>query len=109
MVENNQESSAHSNYCSEPSSLTRKTENKNFERFNDQITSGSPSLLAPGTATNAGGPVENLSYFDAFKTLKFKDFQNLHKKPCARDSLMIGIGAGFTLGGLRAIRGGLWF
>lgn len=66
-------------------------------------------MLAPGMANNAGGPVENLSYFDAFKTLKLKDFQDLHKKPCARDSLMIGIGAGFTLGGLRAIKGGLWF
>lgn len=43
---------------------------------------------------------------DAFKTLSFSDFTRFYKTPCARDSLLVGMGAGFGIGGMRGIIGG---
>ena len=37
------------------------------------------------------------------------DLTSFHKKPCARDSLLLGIGAGFGLGGVRGVLGGTYF
>lgn len=49
-----------------------------------------------------------MTIMDAFKTIKLEDFKDVYKKPCARDALLAGIGAGFGIGGLRAIIGGLF-
>ena len=43
---------------------------------------------------------------EALSTIKLKDFKDVYKKPCARDALLTGIGAGFGVGGVRAIMGG---
>lgn len=56
----------------------------------------------------AGGNIREASILEAAKTIKLGDFKELHKKPCARDSFLVGIGAGFGVGGLRAVIGG-WF
>lgn len=57
----------------------------------------------------AGGKVRESSILEAAKTIKLGDFRELHKKPCARESFLVGIGAGFGVGGLRAVMGGLFF
>ena len=36
------------------------------------------------------------------------DLRSFHKAPCARDSLLLGMGAGFGIGGVRAIVGGIF-
>lgn len=46
------------------------------------------------------------SILEAAKTIKLGDFKELHKKPCTRDSFLVGIGAGFGVGGIRAVIGG---
>lgn len=56
----------------------------------------------------AGGSIRETSVLEAAKTIKLRDFKELHKKPCARDSFLVGIGAGFGVGGIRAVIGG-WF
>ena len=35
------------------------------------------------------------------------DIRSFHRTPCARDSLLLGLGAGFGLGGVRGIVGGI--
>lgn len=80
-------------------------QNKKFEKF----TAAPPNANAlPGGAINtAGGKVRETTIMDALKTIKLEDFKNVNKKPCARDAQLAGIGAGFGIGGLRAIMGGL--
>ncbi len=58
--------------------------------------------------TAGGNNIRETSILEAAKTIKLRDFKELHKKPCARDSFLVGIGAGFGVGGIRAIIGG-WF
>lgn len=58
----------------------------------------------------AGGQLKETTIIEAVKTIKLEDFKEVHRKPCARDALLIGIGAGFGVGGMRAIIGGpSWF
>lgn len=64
------------------------------------------NLLPGGTMNTAGGKVRETSILEAAKTIKLGDFRELHKKPCARESFLVGIGAGFGVGGLRAVMGG---
>ena len=45
---------------------------------------------------------------DAMKSLSLKDASTFYKMPCARDSLMLGIGAGFGVGGVRGVLGGMF-
>lgn len=66
------------------------------------------NLLPGGTMNTAGGSIRQTSIVEAAKTIKIRDFKELHKKPCARDSFLVGIGAGFGVGGIRAVIGG-WF
>lgn len=65
------------------------------------------NLLAGGTQNTAGGRIPEVSIGRAFEGgIKWNDFAELPKKPCVRDALMTGIGAGFALGGVRTIFGG---
>nr|POE90380.1 hypothetical protein CFP56_71105 [Quercus suber] len=55
------------------------------------------NMLAGGTQHTAGGQMPEVSITNAFDGgLKWSDFTNLPKKPCVRDSLLLGIGAGFA-------------
>ncbi|KAG8529219.1 uncharacterized protein KY384_005854 [Bacidia gigantensis] len=64
------------------------------------------NTLPGGGLHTAGGKIEQPSISDALKSVKISDFKEIHKKPCVREALMIGIGGGFGVGGLRAIFGG---
>ncbi|RFU26617.1 hypothetical protein B7463_g9715, partial [Scytalidium lignicola] len=58
-----------------------------------QNTAGSKSKQLEPTFTNA------------LKTVRLGDLKQVHMYPCVRDSLLTGIGAGFGIGGLRALLG----
>lgn len=49
---------------------------------------------------------KDLTISESLSSISMKDISTFHKKPCARDSLMIGMGAGFGIGGIRGIVGG---
>jgi hypothetical protein len=44
---------------------------------------------------------------DAIKTVHIQDFKQVHMYPCVRESLLMGIGGGFGVGGIRALLGGM--
>ena len=64
------------------------------------------NMMAGGTMHTAGGEMAEVSLTNAIGSIKAEEFQEIHKKPCVRTALMTGIGAGFGLGGARAILGG---
>ena len=76
---------------------------KNFEVFH------SANALPPGSGLNTAGSKLNNSnptFFDALKTVRMQDFTQVHMYPCVRESLLMGIGAGFGVGGVRGVLGG---
>lgn len=62
--------------------------------------------LPGGNLNTAGGKVRDANIADALKAVTVDDFKEIHKKPCVRDAFLPGIGAGFAVGGIRAIMGG---
>ncbi|KAL2815539.1 hypothetical protein BJX63DRAFT_430775 [Aspergillus granulosus] len=56
---------------------------------------------------NAGKKANDTSVTEAMKSMSLKDATSFYKAPCARDSLLLGIGAGFGVGGVRGVLGGL--
>ena len=42
----------------------------------------------------------------AVKMIKLEDFTKVHLQPCARESFLTGMAAGFVVGGLRFVVGG---
>lgn len=64
------------------------------------------NLLADRAAINtAGGGRTDISFTEAVKTIRPEDFLTMHQKPCVRDGLLTGMGAGFGAGGLAAVLG----
>ena len=58
----------------------------------------------PISEQDAAGAQPTIS--EAVSMIKPEDFTNVANTPCARNSLLTGIGAGFGLGGLRFVLGG---
>jgi len=78
------------------------------EQWNDAAPSykapENANLLPGGTQHTAGGKeVEDITMVDAAKSIKREDWSQFTKKPCVRDSLLLGIGSGFAVGSVRAI------
>ncbi|KAI4150328.1 MAG: hypothetical protein LQ340_004145 [Diploschistes diacapsis] len=70
--------------------------------------SPSPAPLNPlpsDTSTEADPP-RKPTILDGLKSVHPSDFAQVHKTPCARESLLTGMGAGFGVGGLRLVFGG---
>ena len=65
------------------------------------------NLMAGGTEHTAGGKTVDVGLVDAAKSISRDDWTKLHRKPCVKDSLLTGIGAGFAVGGARAIWRGM--
>lgn len=66
-----------------------------------------PINMLPGANYNsAGGKPREATMLDAIKTISLSDFTTFYKTPCARDSLLVGMGAGFGIGGIRGVLGG---
>jgi len=56
----------------------------------------------------AGSKQEIPKLADAIKTVRIEDFKQVHMYPCVRESLLMGIGGGFGIGGVRALLGGMY-
>jgi cytochrome c oxidase assembly protein subunit 20 len=84
--------------------FTNSQEGKLWEEF------GNPeepiNLLPGGTYNSAGGKPKEVTLMDTIKSLPISDFASFYKTPCARDSLLVGIGTGFGVGSIRGILGG---
>jgi len=65
------------------------------------------NLFSERTHNTAGGKSKDITLTDMIKSMSLQDFSSFHKAPCARDSLLLGLGAGFGVGGVRGILGGL--
>jgi cytochrome c oxidase assembly protein subunit 20 len=58
-----------------------------------------------GTYNSAGGKPKEVTWKAAFDW-KMGDAKRFYKVPCARDSLLVGVGGGAAVGGVTAIVGG---
>lgn len=63
------------------------------------------NVLPGGTENTAGGQQQAITVADAARSIRLKEFKELHKKPCVRDAALTGIGTGFGVGGLAAVLG----
>ncbi|KAB8203534.1 hypothetical protein F9C07_1309 [Aspergillus flavus] len=66
----------------------------------------SANVLATGAGPSGRGS-KDATVTEAMKSMSLKDVTSFYKAPCARDSLLLGIGAGFGIGGIRGVLGGL--
>ena len=76
------------------------------EFLQDRTPPDNENAMPGGSVNTAGGKAREANFLDAVKTIKLKDFGEVHKKPCVRDALLSGIGLGFGAGGIRAVMGG---
>lgn len=97
--------SAPQSASSDPSN-ERPYQGKIYERFHVPAAPENANALPGGTVNTAGGRPKEVGLLDAAKTVKLEELTQVHKKPCVRDSLLTGIGASFSVGGIRAILGG---
>jgi cytochrome c oxidase assembly protein subunit 20 len=86
------------------SSGTAQTPSKNYEVFHSPPASA--NSLPAGSGQNTAGSKLTPTFADALKTVRLQDFSQVHMYPCVRESLLMGIGAGFGIGGVRGILGG---
>jgi cytochrome c oxidase assembly protein subunit 20 len=83
-----------------------KTPNKIYEVFNGPPQNA--NALPDGSGQNTAGGKEKVpSLTEAIKTVRLEDFKQVHMYPCVRESLLMGIGSGFGIGGIRALWGGM--
>ncbi|PGH18661.1 hypothetical protein AJ80_04409 [Polytolypa hystricis UAMH7299] len=67
-----------------------------------------PVNLMPGAAYNsAGGKPKEVTLKDTITSMSIGEIAGFYKVPCARESLLVGIGTGFGVGSIRVILGGL--
>ena len=77
---------------------------KMYETFS--APPASANTMLGGTENTAGGKQEDVSLKKVATSITLEDFKKVHKQPCVRDSLLLGISGGFGLGGVRAVLGG---
>lgn len=93
---------------SEQPSGRSETTKKTYETFGYPPSAPNANSLPGANANTAGGrPPQYATLADAFKTVRLEHLKEVHKKPCARESFLTGIGAGFVVGGARAVLGGM--
>ena len=93
-----------------PPAHVTSTPPKIYEVFHSPSSPAPPASansLPEGSGQNTAGSREKApSLGDAVKTVRLEDFKQVHMYPCVRESLLMGIGAGAGLGGVRALWGG---
>ncbi|KAJ5493022.1 hypothetical protein N7539_001768 [Penicillium diatomitis] len=65
------------------------------------------NALATATYKPRGKDTKDVSYSEVVGNVSLSEISSFYKAPCARESLLTGIGAGFGIGGVRAVFGGL--
>ncbi|CCU76981.1 hypothetical protein BGHDH14_bgh04672 [Blumeria hordei DH14] len=79
---------------------------KTYETFNTPPPSA--NSLPEGSGQNTAGAIgrhEVPGLSEALSTVRLQDFKQVHMYPCVKDSLLLGIGGAFGMGGIRAIFG----
>lgn len=67
----------------------------------------SANMLEGASSNTAGGKLPEVTLSNVFEGgIKLSDFTELPTKPCVREALLTGLGAGFALGGVRGVFGG---
>lgn len=77
---------------------------KLWDAFGDPEQSANTLATANNPRDNDG---KDVTVSGVIKSLSFENIKSFYKAPCARDSLLLGIGGGFAGGGLRSILGGM--
>lgn len=85
----------------------KHSQSQNVEPYAVPSRPENANLLPGGTTNTAGGKVKDVTIIDGLKSIRLSDLKEVHTKPCVREALMTGIGAGFGIGGVRAILGGM--
>ena len=65
------------------------------------------NALAKATYKPPGKDPKDASYSEIIGSVSLSELSTIHKRPCARESLMTGIGVGFGVGGLRGVLKGI--
>lgn len=65
------------------------------------------NALAKATYKPRGKDPKDVSYSEIIGSVSLSEMSTIHKRPCARESLMTGIGVGFGIGGLRGVLKGI--
>jgi cytochrome c oxidase assembly protein subunit 20 len=65
------------------------------------------NALAKATYKPPGKDPKDASYSEIIGSVSLSELSTVHKRPCARESLMTGIGVGFGIGGLRGVLKGI--
>ncbi|KAJ5174825.1 uncharacterized protein N7482_000702 [Penicillium canariense] len=65
------------------------------------------NALANASYKPRGKDPKDVSYSDVVGSVSLSEISSFYKAPCARESLLTGIGAGFGIGGVRAVFGGM--
>ncbi|PYH91541.1 cytochrome oxidase biogenesis protein, Cox20 subunit [Aspergillus ellipticus CBS 707.79] len=63
--------------------------------------------MLPSAGVKSGSKPKDITVTEAMKSMSLENVTSFHKAPCARDSLLLGIGAGFGVGGVRGVVGGM--
>lgn len=80
-----------------------------YENFNISAAKESLNALPRSAPINKEGDTKSPTLSQALLTIKVDDFKSIHKNPCVREALLVGIGVGFGAGGIRASLGGMSF
>ncbi|KAI4089880.1 MAG: hypothetical protein LQ348_001719 [Seirophora lacunosa] len=89
----------------EPSGTSDASAGKTYDSFNYPATSENINSLPGVNQGKVSKQQPNAGLFEALKSIQLEDFKEVHKKPCTREGFLTGIGAGFGIGGVRAILG----
>ena len=63
-------------------------------------------MLANASYKPRGKDPKDVSYSEVVGDVSMSQISSFYKAPCARESLLTGIGAGFGIGGIRGVFGG---
>lgn len=86
-------------------STVKSDQNQQAESYAVPIRPENANLFSGGTQHTAGGKSREATFVDGLRSIRLSDLKDMHTKPCVREALMTGIGAGFGIGGLKAILG----
>ncbi|KAJ5773602.1 Cytochrome oxidase biogenesis protein Cox20 subunit [Penicillium paradoxum] len=67
------------------------------------------NALAQATYKPRGKNPKDVPYSEIIGSVSLSEMSTVHKRPCARESLLTGIGVGFGVGGLRGVLKGRYY
>lgn len=85
---------------------TSCSSDKIYENFNISAAKESSDGLPWSPPVDAEGNPKSSTLSQALMAIKLEDFKSIHKKPCVREALLMGLGVGFGVGGMRTSLGG---